>query len=478
MFTKTVDYRLTRQGVVEAPPEGELPSYLFDRAVRNLTDVEGLLYQFKIRCVGDAARIVGGASLRVAGVGGGILQLGRIAADETASSLVSVGRRQEEGTGWQRYRYEWIEGREGKPRAACIWGSMDIDLGEDGLRKRIIEAHQRGEIQVLINYGILTEGYDDPTIEAIIVARPTKSRALYTQMIGRGLRPDPAHPERMECLIIDVTGRKVKHKLDVDCAHLFGVEQTTDGAEPMDVFAAAQRADQLMKNSSLRERIRRRLVRETDGAVEYEEFDLLGEVVMPLRVSLREALSSHFDGDETQVAWRLGIQETRLGQYLSGHIDDLPERVEEVERDFARSEEVLEIPTDRVVELWREAKRDWNINLLFETARTLDQADKGETLLPLPIFLNALALRSAAVKGSMPASSGRSLQNRGATRSVLPTLRRCVDRFLNLTEWTRKAKRTSPPFSTDVSRSRRRRPTRSFLSTCWIVRSPSTKEEG
>lgn len=55
-------------------------------------------------------------------------------------------------------------------------------------RKNILKRFRNGEIQVLTNCQILTEGFDEPSIESIIITRPTKSKALYCQMIGRGLR--------------------------------------------------------------------------------------------------------------------------------------------------------------------------------------------------------------------------------------------------------------------------------------------------
>lgn len=55
-------------------------------------------------------------------------------------------------------------------------------------RKRILLAFKTGEIDVLTNCQLLTEGFDEPSIEAMIIARPTKSKSLYCQMIGRGVR--------------------------------------------------------------------------------------------------------------------------------------------------------------------------------------------------------------------------------------------------------------------------------------------------
>lgn len=65
-----------------------------------------------------------------------------------------------------------------------------------------------GEIKLMINVQILTEGYDDPSVEAVIVARLTASESLYTQMVGRAMRP---HPGKKYGYIIDITDND--HKL-------------------------------------------------------------------------------------------------------------------------------------------------------------------------------------------------------------------------------------------------------------------------
>lgn len=56
-------------------------------------------------------------------------------------------------------------------------------------RVAIIDRFRRGEIRVLSNVNIVTEGFDLPDIECIQLVRPTKSLTLYLQMVGRGLRP-------------------------------------------------------------------------------------------------------------------------------------------------------------------------------------------------------------------------------------------------------------------------------------------------
>ena len=67
-------------------------------------------------------------------------------------------------------------------------------------REKILDRYRNGEIDVLCNCQILTEGFDDPATSCVIVARPTKSKILYVQMVGRGLRK---FPNKNDCIVID-----------------------------------------------------------------------------------------------------------------------------------------------------------------------------------------------------------------------------------------------------------------------------------
>jgi superfamily II DNA or RNA helicase len=70
-------------------------------------------------------------------------------------------------------------------------------------RKLVIEKFKQGEIKVLINYGVLSTGFDAPEIQTLVIARPTTSLILYSQMIGRGLR-GPKVGGNKEVTVIDV----------------------------------------------------------------------------------------------------------------------------------------------------------------------------------------------------------------------------------------------------------------------------------
>lgn len=69
--------------------------------------------------------------------------------------------------------------------ARHIDGSMD-----DRTREAILNGLRKRQIKVVTNVGICTEGWDLPHLECVILARPTRSRSLYKQMVGRVMRPD------------------------------------------------------------------------------------------------------------------------------------------------------------------------------------------------------------------------------------------------------------------------------------------------
>jgi superfamily II DNA or RNA helicase len=108
--------------------------------------------------------------------------------------------------------------------ARSVSGRMNRDE-----RRQLLTAFARGDFRVLTSCMVLTEGWDCPAVEAVVMARPTKSRALYAQMLGRGTRPLPglvdgvedAYERRLrietstkpELKVLDFTGNSAQHKL-------------------------------------------------------------------------------------------------------------------------------------------------------------------------------------------------------------------------------------------------------------------------
>jgi DNA repair protein RadD len=77
-------------------------------------------------------------------------------------------------------------------------------------RRRLIRQLERGDIDVLCNCGLVSEGLDVPGVEAVILLRPTQSLALYLQQVGRALRPAPG---KDGAIILDHAGNVHRHGL-------------------------------------------------------------------------------------------------------------------------------------------------------------------------------------------------------------------------------------------------------------------------
>ena len=155
--------------------------------------------------------------------------------------------------------------RHGK-KAAIVHGKTSKDQ-----RRELIRRYLDGEYQFLCNVGIATEGFDDPTIGVVAIARPTLSRALYAQMAGRGTLPLPGVVDspcsaqaRREAIaasskpsveIIDFVGNSTKHKL-VSSADILGGKYRSQVVErakkmskyfnqPVDLISLMERASKI-----------------------------------------------------------------------------------------------------------------------------------------------------------------------------------------------------------------------------------------
>ena len=160
--------------------------------------------------------------------------------------------------------------------AAFVCGATPKDA-----RRKIVAAFHAGEIQYLCNVGVFTEGFDAPATACISMARPTKSRALYTQIIGRGTRPLPgmvdgydsaeqrisniANSGKPNLLVLDFTDNS--HRMDiVTLVDVLGTEfepellkyieeEMTDGE--LDFEEAAEIAEEKRKQEEERKKLER-----------------------------------------------------------------------------------------------------------------------------------------------------------------------------------------------------------------------------
>ena len=106
----------------------------------------------------------------------------------------------------------------------CILSGMKVakidDKTSNQNRKQIVRDFKNKEIKIIFNYGVLSTGFDAPGTEAILIARPTTSPVIYSQMLGRGLR-GPKFGGKSECLLIDLKDNLLGLPDEKTCFTLF-----------------------------------------------------------------------------------------------------------------------------------------------------------------------------------------------------------------------------------------------------------------
>lgn len=136
--------------------------------------------------------------------------------------------------------------------------------GDSPDRKEILRDFDNGRYSILCNSMLLTEGWDCPSVDCIVVLRPTKSQGLYAQMVGRGTRLCEG---KKELLLLDFLWMTARHEL---CrpAHLMAkskevadamTKRIQESAEPLDLEEAEKTASNdviAQREQALAERLR------------------------------------------------------------------------------------------------------------------------------------------------------------------------------------------------------------------------------
>lgn len=91
-------------------------------------------------------------------------------------------------------------------------------------RQTALEQFQSGQISILTNCQVLTEGWDCPQLQCLVMARPTQSSLLFSQIVGRGTRKARG---KKDCLVLDIADNTKRHKLQ-NVHRLFGLAPTVD----------------------------------------------------------------------------------------------------------------------------------------------------------------------------------------------------------------------------------------------------------
>jgi len=109
-------------------------------------------------------------------------------------------------------------------------------------RQQILDDFDKGKYQVLCNSMLLTEGWDCPSVDCVVVLRPTKIRSLYVQMLGRGLR---LFPGKEDCLVLDFLWLTTRHDLVHPAAVFTKTQEVADQATKLAENAAGEQLDLL-----------------------------------------------------------------------------------------------------------------------------------------------------------------------------------------------------------------------------------------
>lgn len=130
-------------------------------------------------------------------------------------------------------------------------GFVDSTLTKDE-RENALNNFRNGTYKVMCNVGVLTTGFDFPEVDCIMFCRPTKSKILYIQCLGRGLRKAE---DKENCLVLDFKDIVAKHNL-MDISSVFDVEMQ-DGETPREAIQREKEAEQKEKERIEKERIKR-----------------------------------------------------------------------------------------------------------------------------------------------------------------------------------------------------------------------------
>ena len=164
--------------------------------------------------------------------------------------------------------------------------------GQSTDRKEVLADFDSGKYNVLCNSMLLTEGWDCPSVDCVVVLRPTKVRSLYSQMVGRGTRLSPG---KSDLLLLDFLWMTDKHELcrpaDLVCEDRAVARQMTENLAqtgcPEDIEKAAvqasedvvaQREEALAKQLEEQRRKKARLVDPLQYEMSIQAEDLAGYV--------------------------------------------------------------------------------------------------------------------------------------------------------------------------------------------------------
>jgi ATP-dependent helicase IRC3 len=145
------------------------------------------------------------------------------------------------------------------------------------VRSARIDAFRNGEFPVLLNCGVFTEGTDIPNIDCVLLARPTKSRNLLIQMIGRGMR---LHKGKANCHVIDMVAALSTGV--VSTPTLFGLDpaEIVDKADTKTLTTLAERKEtEKQREEEAAELKKQTVTRRLPGNITFTDYDSVHDLI-------------------------------------------------------------------------------------------------------------------------------------------------------------------------------------------------------
>lgn len=185
-----------------------------------------------------------------------------------------------------------------------VCAEVVTDDTDDNSRQQSVKRYTNGDLQVLVNCMVFTEGFDAPATSVVANCRPTKSEALYLQIIGRATRTLPgvvdgpvtaedrkaaiAASDKDHCVILDFVGNSGEHKLISVANVLTGsnvepidlkeaIRIATESGEAVDIEALAEKVKQAREEQAERkeqERLHRLMTKTKADHADYTAVDV------------------------------------------------------------------------------------------------------------------------------------------------------------------------------------------------------------
>jgi ATP-dependent helicase IRC3 len=145
------------------------------------------------------------------------------------------------------------------------------------VRSARVDAFRNGDFPVLLNCGVFTEGTDIPNIDCVLLARPTKSRNLLVQMIGRGMR---LHKGKQNCHIIDLVAALSTGV--VSTPTLFGLDpaEIVENADSKAMMELKERKEkEKEREEEAAQVVKRAVARKLPGTVTFTDYDSVHDLI-------------------------------------------------------------------------------------------------------------------------------------------------------------------------------------------------------